>query len=213
MNYRHFISPGPRFPLEAKFLAHIKIPSHLFLGENGFHYSLCFTIWKTKKKERGVKKKKARGMMQSEVAGVSSHTVCGTRCLPAVPACQGVSHTSCCTFPSPGSASWLRHFNLEHTSGIESEKKRSFYGGLFKLGLAVLSCPFCLASQRGCGSTWAEHSVIPWDAVEGIPVGIWDICSQPGSTILSSTRSLPCTGSSWCHRFLCSALHLYSSFT
>lgn len=50
---------------------------------------------------------------------------------------------------------------------------------------------FCLASQRGCGSASGarpEHLVIPWDAVEGIPVGIWvsvvaHLCEpQPGST-------------------------------
>lgn len=51
--------------------------------------------------------------------------------------------------------------------------------------------PFRLASQRGCGlisGARPEHLVIPWDAVEGIPVGIWvsvvaHLCElQPGST-------------------------------
>lgn len=132
MNYRYFISPGPRFRLEAKFLAHIKIPSHLFLGENGFHYSLCFTIWKTKKKEWGgkknIKKKKGREMMQSEVPVFppTQSAECAACPSASVPR---VSHTSCCTLlspgPAPGSGCSICHTPPEQNQGEKGFARRA----------------------------------------------------------------------------------------
>lgn len=143
MNYRYFISPGPRFRLEAKFLAHIKIPSHLFLGENGFHYSLCFTIWKTKKKEWGgkkkiLKKKKRQGDDAIRGAGVSSHAERRMRCLPQCQRAQGVTH-KLLHAPLPGPCSWLRLLHLPHAPGTESGGK-----GVCKEGCSSLDCLFCL---------------------------------------------------------------------
>lgn len=127
----------------------------------------------------------------------------------AVPACPGVSHTSPCTLPS---RALLLPQPLQSGAHLQRgiRGKRSFYGGLLKVGL------FCLSSPGRC--TRSEQPVMPWDAVDRIstPVGIWmsvgaHLC-QP-QPVLFFTCTFPCTGSSWCHRFLCSALHLCSSLT